>query len=171
MGIFWQHFRCTTSAATISGAGRRERPALQTGCGDPKRKGMKCGQYRPDALRTRAEGWRYEAAAVMLQAPRVQSENANGRKIEEMSQQPTGQPCGNFPIGARIRIRMMRTADIDLEGRTGMILGCLAGVDQMVRYNFRLDIPRRSGDRTVSLIESCLEHAPQRGGNGAARSA
>jgi hypothetical protein len=74
-----------------------------------------------------------------------------------MSQQPTGQPGGNFPIGAHVRIRRMRTADIDLEGRPGTILGRSPGNDLVILYNVRLDMPRRTGDRTVSLIESCLE--------------
>jgi hypothetical protein len=79
-----------------------------------------------------------------------------------MSQQTTGQPGGNFPIGTRVRIRMMGTADIDLEGCFGTILGCFPGIDQVVFYNVHLDIPRRSGDRTVSLIESHLERLRSR---------
>jgi hypothetical protein len=74
-----------------------------------------------------------------------------------MANQTAGQPGKNFRIGTRVR--MTRTADHELEGCFGTILGRYPQGDGL--YMIHLDKPRSSGVRAASLAESNLERLPK----------
>ena len=64
----------------------------------------------------------------------------------------------NFQVSDRVV--MNRTTDPTLDGHEGTILGTSAKFAECAFYIVLLDEPHPSGDRAITLIESCIDPAP-----------